>query len=492
MPRRARVFSLRVARARDARDARDAREIFFCARSALSRVVLARARAREGLDWRLSSVRVAEVATTSERRRRSNGFRRAAPRARSRRCPRDDRDLNSSRANRALRAREEAVVKRWKSPVRAPPRRAAEALRALRSVPFRPLGAMSFCDKAFSCAWLADDLALIGTKDNRLFELEIDRRGRRDAWREIELGREDAYTRNRAMEIAAQWVSRHTPQALRAINVSPPFLAGPYGHGAVRAAASRRGGAHACSVSSTREHIVCSGGPSHNIVGFRRDEETECLVPRMAFSGHEDVVFDVGFIGRDAMASASRDCTVKVWQLPKSPSYDEIRITPSGSVHPIGECTQNERVRGVKVVDRCPARHLATCTSSGHVLQLDAETLSLVHSGYQCRGYLETCCLATDGQIVAVGSRTHIGFVDFRSKNFYASVALPYGDTNSARSLSFHEGGNLLTIGGGRGLISFYDVRMRKYLVDTRSRSGAPALQRPILRPLCRQRDLRG
>ena len=195
---------------------------------------------------------------------------------------------------------------------------------------------MSFCDKAFSCAWLADDLALIGTKDNRLFELEIDRRGRRDAWREIELGREDAYTRNRAMEIAAQWVSRHTPQALRAINVSPPFLASPYGHGAVRAAASRRGGAHACSVSSTREHIVCSGGPSHNIVGFRRDEETECLVPRMAFSGHEDVVFDVGFIGRDAMASASRDCTVKVWQLPKSPSYDEIRITPSGSVHPIG------------------------------------------------------------------------------------------------------------------------------------------------------------
>ena len=121
--------------------------------------------------------------------------------------PRDDRDLNSSRANRASRAREEAVVKRWKSPVRAPPRRAAEALRALRSVPFRPLGAMSFCDKAFSCAWLGDDLALIGTKDNRLFELEIDRRGRRDVWREIELGREDQYTRNRAMEVAARWAS---------------------------------------------------------------------------------------------------------------------------------------------------------------------------------------------------------------------------------------------------------------------------------------------
>ena len=137
---------------------------------------------------------------------------------------RDDRDLNSSRANRALRAREEAVVKRWKSPDRAPPARAAAALRTLRPIPFRPFGAMSFCDKAFSCAWLADDLALIGTKDNRLFELEIDRRGRRDAWREIELGREDAYTRNRAMEVAARWASRHAPQALRAINVSPPIL----------------------------------------------------------------------------------------------------------------------------------------------------------------------------------------------------------------------------------------------------------------------------
>ena len=264
------------------------------------------------------------------------------------------------------------------------------------------------------------------------------------------------------MEVAARWASLYPPI----------FASGPDGHGAVRAAASRRGGAHAAAVSSTREHIVCSGGPSHNIVGFHRDEETECLVPRVAFSGHNDVVFDVDFISRDAMASASRDCTVKVWQLPQTPSYDEIRITPSGSVHPIGECTQNERVRGVKVVDRCPARQLATCTSSGHVLQLDAETLSLVHSGYQCRGYLETCCLATDGQIVAVGSRTHIGFVDFRSKSFYASVALPYGNTNSARSLSFHEGGNLLTIGGGRGLLSFYDVRMQKYLVDKASGRG--------------------
>lgn len=39
----------------------------------------------------------------------------------------------------------------------------------------------------------------------------------------------------------------------------------------------------------------------------------ECFVFRMVFFGYDDVVFDVGFIGRDAMASASRDCMVKVW-----------------------------------------------------------------------------------------------------------------------------------------------------------------------------------
>lgn len=60
---------------------------------------------------------------------------------------------------------------------------------------------MLFCDKVFLCVWFVDDLVLIGMKDNWLFELEIDRRGRRDAWREIEFGREDVYMRNWVMEI---------------------------------------------------------------------------------------------------------------------------------------------------------------------------------------------------------------------------------------------------------------------------------------------------
>jgi WD repeat-containing protein 40A len=70
---------------------------------------------------------------------------------------------------------------------------------------------------------------------------------------------------------------------------------------------------------------------------------------------------------------------------------------------------------------------------------------------------------------VVVGSRTHLGFCDFRQRRLASSVPLPYNDVNCARSLSWN--GPLLTIGGGRGLVSFYDRRFG-YLMDEERRVG--------------------
>ena len=84
---------------------------------------------------------------------------------------------------------------------------------------------------------------------------------------------------------------------------------------------------------------------------------------------------------------------------------------------------------------------------------------------YPFPGYLETSCIATNGRTVVVGSRTHVGFADFRERRLHASVALPFDDMNSVRSLSWiTQSSHLLTFGGGRGTIYFYDERVRRYL----------------------------
>jgi len=312
-------------------------------------------------------------------------------------------------------------------------------------------------DKAFGCAWL-DEMALVCTKDHRLFEVELDRRrGRRPTFREVTLGRSDALE----------------PPVMSGLERRGLFdwFVGRSGRRELAETTRRQtGGAHAVIVSLTGEHVLCSGGPDHSIVQFARDEETNLLVPRISLRGHEDVVFGLDFVDRDTLASCSRDGSVKIWQLPHAfarGSYESAH--PIASVVPVGGCEpQLARVRGVKTVDRLPSKQLASVTSSGMVHQFDAETLGLV-GAYTCRGYIETSCMCTNGSIVAVGSRTHVGLVDFRQKRLYASVALPFGDCNSVRSLSFTPSSTaqtMLTIGGGRGNIYFYDERTRKYLMN--------------------------
>jgi WD repeat-containing protein 40A len=340
---------------------------------------------------------------------------------------------------------------------------ASDSARALALRDFRDLDdgsgadAVRGCDKVFGSCWLSVDAALISTKDNKLFEIELDRRGRCGGarFREVALGS--------IKEESAR------PRHWWGLNYCPPILSGHEGHGTVVAQPPpeiRRGGGHAVLTNCSREHVVASGGPGHDIVAFARVDDV--LTPKLALKGHTDVVFGMDFVSRDDLVSCSRDGTVKLWSLPYSTlGVSESVIAPSVSIAPFSSCTQSsDRIRSVKVVDRLPAKQIATVSSTGLIHQLDASTLQLINQGYRCRGYLETACMATNGRIVAVGSRSHIGFADFRQRALYASVPLPYGDVNSVRSLSFDGPSNLLTVGGGRGLISFYEERMRRYLEE--------------------------
>ena len=286
-------------------------------------------------------------------------------------------------------------------------------------------------DKAFACAWLDERTVLVSTKCHRLFRFDFRRGG----------GGASARRREIAMDFGA---------------------------------AMDFGGAHAIAQTKTRDRLCVSGGPRHDIVGFERGGERDAIVPAYALRGHEDVVFGIDFIHRDALASASRDGSLRIFRLPRETSEEECAVyaSPVVSIKPTqGGCgsRSSEKLRGVKLVYDAPSPQFATISSSGTVYQFDASTPHVVSQEYKLRGFAETSCVATDGRVVAVGSRAHIGLIDFRMRGVVASFAVHSTRRRSlslsaTRSLSFAPHESILTIGGGCENIDFFDVRMRQYL----------------------------
>ena len=299
-------------------------------------------------------------------------------------------------------------------------------------------------DKAFACAWLDERAALVSTKCHRLFRFDFRRGG----------GGASARRREIAMDV-----------------------------GGARGGA---GGAHAIAQTKTRDRLCVSGGPGHDVIGFERGGEGDAIVPAYALRGHEDVVFGMDFIHRDALASASRDGSLRIFRLPRETSEEECAVcaSPVVSIEPTrGGCgsRSSEKLRGVKLVYDAPSPQLATISSSGTVYQFDASTPHVVSQEYKLRGFAETSCVATDGRVVAVGSRAHIGLIDFRMRGVVASFAVHSTRRRSlslsaTRSLSFAPHESILTIGGGRENVDFFDVRMRRYLKHLEGRLGREPL----------------
>tara|TARA_B100000674_G_scaffold494067_2_gene517799 strand:+ start:447 stop:1598 length:1152 start_codon:yes stop_codon:yes gene_type:complete len=300
-------------------------------------------------------------------------------------------------------------------------------------------------DKAFACAWLDERAALVSTKCHRLFRFDFRRGG----------GGASARRREIAMDVGG-------------------------------ARGSARGGARAIAQTKTRDRLCVSGGPGHDVIGFERGGEGDAIVPAYALRGHEDVVFGMDFIHRDALASASRDGSLRIFRLPRETSEEECAVcaSPVVSIEPTrGGCgsRSSEKLRGVKLVYDAPSPQLATISSSGTVYQFDASTPHVVSQEYKLRGFAETSCVATDGRVVAVGSRAHIGLIDFRMRGVVASFAVHSTRRRSlslsaTRSLSFAPHESILTIGGGRENVDFFDVRMRRYLKHLEGRLGREPL----------------
>ena len=303
------------------------------------------------------------------------------------------------------------------------------------------------CDKVFSCAWVDAHTVVFGTKCNRVFEVDVGRR---------------------RMSRADDDESMKTNDAAKEVFIQRGDESGS------------GGGTYATCVNATREIVLASGGDAHDVclLRFQSDDsraagcETSSLAsslePYCALRGHTDVVYGADFITRDIVATCARDGCVKIWRAPPPPLSGAAAPTSRGALETVYPFTSGPatRVRGVKYLDDLSCPTLATITKPhGHISRIDVETASCVDH-YPMRGYIETSCVATNGSIIAAGSRTHIGLCDFRTSHLFDSVALPRRNTNSARSLSFIDR-DMLVVGGGHGTIALFDIRTRRWLMTS-------------------------
>lgn len=84
----------------------------------------------------------------------------------------------------------------------------------------------------------------------------------------------------------------------------------------------------------------------------------------------------------------------------------------------------------------------------------------------------ENVCLEVDAdgtQLYAVGSRSHVTFIDPRQSSTHIANSIRSPDKDcGVRSLAFNQ--QLLSIGTGAGHLYFYDLRINHFILDSTSK----------------------
>ena len=276
-------------------------------------------------------------------------------------------------------------------------------------------------DKIFASAWLNHYQVLIGTKCQKLIVI-------------------DTITGKRTL----------IP------NIFDPSISSPTS-GPITA--SQSSGIHSISINPSATLVaVGAGNPYETIQVFTLPS----LQPYCLFQGHSDMVFSVQWINDNTLVSGSRDKTLKQWKIHHDyhvGNYSGFSNVPIYKYFLSGQEHQ-EKVRDVVINQNL--NQTFTLSADGFVKIWDA-ALNTVNSSVPLNYSNETVCLSLDmaDNLVSVGSQAHISIIDPRIQkvvHVFDSMDEGWG----VRSMCINS--NMLTIGGGFGRISFYDLRKADYI----------------------------
>jgi len=274
-------------------------------------------------------------------------------------------------------------------------------------------------DKVFASVWWTDEEVIIGTKCNKLAVINV--------------------VTGKKIEIPSV-VPAGTVASTDPIHCS---------------------GIHALAINPSRTLLaVGAGKPTEFIQIFKLPS----FEPVAVLRAHSDMVFAVSFLSDDTLISGSRDTSVRLWKISDETKFSEISLETGNSMtahHPsISRNDHRGKVRDLKYDSSL--KQAMTLSSDGFVKLWDTNTLDvittlpLIHTQ-------ETVCLGVDldHHLYAVGSQSHVSILDPRCSSIVHSFT-SCDDSWGVRSMSVD--GGILTVGGGLGRISFYDLIAQKYL----------------------------
>lgn len=293
------------------------------------------------------------------------------------------------------------------------------------------------CDKVFASHWLTEELVILGTKSNELLLVDL--------------------TNDQIF---------HIPLL---VNIN-----------------SRKcqdtTGIHCIECSKYGGYLTTGGVNPNELAVYKLPE----LTPYCICQGHGDWIFDVAWLNESTLVSGSRDSSMALWKINSTTVPDNYQV-PFGDEWTHGEYPLAEYVPGISK-DRD-----FSVTSSSHrvgatkVRSLayndDQEVLASLHAGtcYSSVHFWDSCtlieicslempyfaenvCLELQQKynLYAVGSRSHVSFIDGRLTNQTVGSIQSRDRDCGVRSLQFKD--DMVSIGTGGGNIYFYDLRAARYL----------------------------
>jgi len=272
------------------------------------------------------------------------------------------------------------------------------------------------CDKIFASAWLDCDRVIAGTKDNQLI-----------VW-SVKTGRHFC-------------LPSYLGEGFRVDHCGIHSIAiGPSG-------------------------VIATGGQAPEDI-LLLDQTT--LRPSSLLKGHGDWVFALAWLSDRLLVSGSRDRSVMLWD-----------VKGGGAKHGV------QRPKAVRVYHKDKIRDLAfdhvtrqfaTISTDGVLMVWDEGTLEPAGSmTLEERQDLVCMTCATQRHLFACGSEAHVQLVDPRVPLTLRTIpAVSASSPSGVRSLNFIE--DMLTVGGGDGTLSFYDLRAGRYL-ELESNNGLKYVQ---------------
>ena len=275
-----------------------------------------------------------------------------------------------------------------------------------------PLGAAGF-NKIFAQAWLDEERFLTGSKDNRL----------------------------------ALWTvaGRAAGQCSVAELPLPP---------AQRPAPEAQGGIHSLALDGPRR-LLATGSGSPNEVAVL--EAARGFRARAVCAGHTDWVFGCEWVAEGVLWTASRDRTLKVWRVPDEAAEEGGRPAVLAAGATLKH--HSDRVRALR---HDAVQGVAASLGSDRRLALwDPPTGQLLRS-CATRDHEDLIALDADPRfgLFAVGGRDFVSFFDRRVEGILRSVQT-CNRGMGVRSLCFRDA--LLSVGGGLGRLSFFDLAAGKF-----------------------------